>query len=83
MDGAVKQELRVFLAETLEKHGDRNPFSDGESLFLSGRLDSFSMMNLVMHLEERFRLDFSTLEFDVGLVDTLEGIVALVDASAH
>jgi len=83
MDGAVKQELRVFLAETLEKHGDRNPFSDGESLFLSGRLDSFSMMNLVMHLEERFGLDFSTLEFDVGLVDTLEGIVALVDASAH
>lgn len=83
MDGAVKQELRVFLAETLEKHGDRNPFSDGESLFLSGRLDSFSMMNLVMHLEERFRLDFSTLEFDVGLIDTLEGIVALVDASAH
>lgn len=82
MDHAVQQELRAFLGETLEKHGDRNPFAEGESLFLSGRLDSFSMMNLVMYLEERFGLDFSTLEFDVSLVDTFEGIIALVDAAS-
>jgi acyl carrier protein len=45
-------ELRAFISETLEKRGDLKPFADDESLFLSGRLDSFTMMNFVMFLEQ-------------------------------
>lgn len=68
MDVLAKQKSRGFLKQALEKHGDRNEFTEDESLFLSGRLDSFSMMNLVMYLEEAFGLDFSDFEFDVSLV---------------
>jgi acyl carrier protein len=80
MDAGKKQKLREFLKETLEKHGDHKDFSDSESLFVSGRLDSFSMMNLVMYLEEACALDFSNFEFDVSLVDSANDIEALVNS---
>ena len=80
MDVNAKQKLREFLKETLAKLGDHNEFSDSESLFISGRLDSFSMMNLIMHLEESCGIDFSDLDFDVGLVDSVDDIEALVDS---
>jgi acyl carrier protein len=80
MNVTGKQKLREFLKETLENHGDHNDFADSESLFISGRLDSFSMMNLVMYLEQAFGLNFSDLEFDVNLVDSVEEIEALVDS---
>ena len=35
MDIAAKQKLRDFLVESLEKHGDKNPLSDTESIFVS------------------------------------------------
>jgi acyl carrier protein len=80
MNISEKQSLREFLKETLESHGDRKEFDDEESLFISGRLDSFSMMNLVMYLEQAFGLDFADLEFDVNLVDSVNEIEALVDS---
>ena len=61
MNVTGKQKLREFLKETLENHGDHNDFADSESLFISGRLDSFSMMNLVMYLEQAFGLNFFRL----------------------
>ena len=48
MDANMKQKLREFLKETLEKHGDYKDFVDNDSLFVSGRLDSFPMIKLVM-----------------------------------
>ncbi len=51
MDLAAKQKLRDFLVESLEKHGDKNALSDSESIFVSGRLDSFATMNLVIFFE--------------------------------
>jgi acyl carrier protein len=80
MNVTAKQKLREYLKEILENHGDRRELADGESLFVSGRLDSFSMMNLVMYLEQAFGLDFSDLEFDVNLVDSVNEIEALVDS---
>lgn len=75
-----KQKLRDFLADALVKHGDRNPLADGDLLFTSGRLDSFSTMNLVMFLEENFGIDFSDFEFDVGVIDSVDLIATFVDA---
>lgn len=80
MDANAKQKLREFLKESLAKLADKDELADGESIFVSGRLDSFSMMNLVMYLEEAFALDFSDFEFDVDLVDSVNEIEVLVDA---
>ncbi|WP_291993902.1 hypothetical protein [Candidatus Accumulibacter sp. ACC003] len=80
MDANAKQKLREFLKESLAKLADKGELADSESIFVSGRLDSFSMMNLVMYLEEAFALDFSDFEFDVDLVDSVNEIEVLVDA---
>lgn len=82
MAGDRKSTLRGFIKEALEKHGDRGELDDTESLFVSGRLDSFSMMQLVMQLEEAFGIDFSNVDFDVSLIDSVNEIEAFVDAHA-
>ena len=80
MEISGKQKLRDFLVESLEKHGDKNALSDSESIFVSGRLDSFATMNLVMFLEETFGIDFSDFEFDVSLLDSVDAIEAFVES---
>jgi acyl carrier protein len=80
MDETKKQVLRTFVRETLRNHGDHDELADDESLFVSGRLDSFSMMNLVMYLEKTFGVDFADFEFDVTLLDSLNEIEKLVDS---
>lgn len=80
MDIQAKQQLRTFLVDALDKHGDRNPLADHDLLFTSARLDSLATMNLVMFLEENFAIDFSDVEFDVSVLDSVDLIAAFVDA---
>lgn len=82
MNPEVFDTLRHYLLDALRQHGDTQDMADNDSLFLSGRLDSFSMMNLILFLESRFQLSFSDLEFDVEKVDTLDAIAALVQAKS-
>lgn len=82
MKPEVFDKLRCYLHEVLQQHGDMQELDDDGSLFLSGRLDSFSMMNLVLFLEKAFALTFSDLEFDVEKVDSLNAIAALVHAKS-
>lgn len=80
MDINAKQKLREYLKEAVERQGGHGGLADNDSLFVSGLLDSFSMMNLVMFLETAFGLDFSDFEFDVYLVDSVNEIETLVDS---
>jgi acyl carrier protein len=80
MNREVFDTLRAYLQEALRLHGDTQELAECDSLFLSGRLDSFSMMNLILFLETAFALTFSDLEFDVEKVDSLNAIAALVQA---
>ena len=82
MNPEVCDTLRHYLLDALRQHGDTQDMADNDSLFLSGRLDSFSMMNLILFLESRFQLSFSDLEFDVEKVDSLDAIAALVQAKS-
>ena len=71
--------IHDFLANTLATHHDDEPFDDGESLFLSGRLDSMAVTQLVVFLEEQFAIDFGRHEFDVGSLDSVELIAQFVE----
>jgi len=82
MNREVFDTLRAYLQEALRLHGDTQEVAEDDSLFLSGRLDSFSMMNLILFLETAFALTFSDLEFDVEKVDSLNAIAALVHAKS-
>jgi acyl carrier protein len=76
---ALKDQVTTFLKETLVRHGDLGEVLTNESLFLSGRLDSLSMLNLIMFLENSFSMNFAEIDFDVDLIDSIDSIVLLVD----
>ena len=79
MNPSAKRQLREFIEKALANQGDRAGFGDDEALFSSGRLDSFTMMNLVMYLEQNCGIDFAGMEFDIELVDSIDTIESLVD----
>ena len=82
MTDSEKLKLRSVLKQNLTAVGDDKDFSDDASLFISGRLDSLAMTNLVLYLEKEFNVDFSTLDFDVELIDSVNDIMALVNTHA-
>ena len=82
MNLSAKQQLKEFIDQALVSQADRAGYTDDEALFSSGRLDSFTMMNLVMYLEQTFGIDFSSTGFDIDLVDSIAAIESLLDAQA-
>jgi acyl carrier protein len=71
-------EIRTFLQEALDNSGDDAEFSDSESLVVSGRLDSFAVVEIVMFLETNFDLDFSDGVFDQTDFDSVDRITQLI-----
>ena len=81
MDNIARQQLRDFLGENLASAGDAHELGVGDSLFVSGRLDSLAMTRLVLYLEQAFGINFAEVDFDVDLIDSVEAIAALVDSA--
>jgi acyl carrier protein len=71
-------EVREFLKKLLAMRGDRQPFSDTSSFFLSGRLGSVDAVELVVLLEELFAIDFAETGFDLSQIDSIEAIRSLL-----
>jgi acyl carrier protein len=71
--------LRAVLEKLLLQKGDRNTFSDGESLLTSGRLDSVDTLELVVLLEQDYGIDFSN-GFDRDDLDSVDSILNLIQA---
>ena len=80
MDNIRKQKIREYFLEILQLQSDDQSLADNDSLFVSGRLDSFSMMMFVMFLEKEFEIDFAALDFDVNLIDSLYEIELFIDS---
>jgi acyl carrier protein len=80
MDNIRKQKIREFFVETLKQQSADQSLADNDSLFVSGRLDSFSMMMFVMFLEKEFGIDFAALDFDVNLIDSINEIELFIDS---
>jgi len=79
MKPADKSAVHDFLVGLLRQNRDQRPLADNEPIFSSGRLDSFSLMQTVVHLEETFGIDFSGGGFDMELLDSIDAIEALID----
>jgi|HubBroStandDraft_4_1064222.scaffolds.fasta_scaffold1475381_1 acyl carrier protein len=76
-----RQATRDFIAALLERTGDDRGFEDSESLVLSGRLDSVSVLEIVNYLECAYNIEFSCRAFDQSLVDSVNDIVALIQSA--
>ena len=74
--------LRQSISDMLVGRGQPAEFTDNESLFDSGRLDSMSAVNLLLELETAFDLDLSDPDFDVSQIDTFAEIRQLVSQPA-
>lgn len=69
--------VRAVLEKLLLQKGDRNTFSDGESLLTGGRLDSVDTLELVVLLEQDYGIDFSD-GFDRDDLDSVDSIMNLI-----
>jgi acyl carrier protein len=78
MENIRRQKIRDYLTETLKNQGDKQPLTDNYSLFVSGRLDSVSMMMLVVYLEDEFAVNFKAADFEVSLIDSVDAIASLI-----
>lgn len=74
-------EIREFLRRLLSQRGDRQPFTDASSFFLSGRLGSVDAVELVVFLEETFGVDFAEIGFDESQIDSIDAIRSLVEST--
>lgn len=73
----TKEAIREFVKGLLAGHGDREPFTDDESLLTSGRLQSVDTVQMVAFLEEHFGTDFADTGFDRDMFDSVGGICRL------
>jgi len=78
MENSRKEKIRAYLLDTLKQQGDKHPLNDNDSLFVSGRHDSVSMMMLVVYLENEFAVNFKATDFEVSLVDSVDVIASLI-----
>jgi acyl carrier protein len=74
----ISERLRAAVAGLLAARGDTAPISDHEQLFTTGRLDSLAATEMIMLLEQDFGLDLASADFDVSVLDTIDGLAELV-----
>ena len=58
---------------------DVQNISPTTSLFSTGILDSFNMVDLVSYIEDTARVKFGALDLNLNNLDTIAGIVRFVD----
>jgi acyl carrier protein len=69
--------VRQLVEKLLARRNDKKGFSDADSLFLSGRLQSVDAVEVVILLEEEWGVDFAKIGFEMNLIDNVDAILAL------
>jgi acyl carrier protein len=82
MNDDDKSKLKIFLQSCLAERGDHAVLEDSDSLFSSGRLDSLTMTRVVVFLEQQYGVDFTNINFDIDLIDSIEAIESLISETA-
>lgn len=73
--------VREFVGSLLRRKDDTTPFTDSDSLVLTGRLDSIEILQIVMFLEDK-GIDFSDQEFDQEAFDSIARIMTRIELPA-
>ncbi len=74
----IRTDVITLIKGLLDKKADAKPFSDSDSLILSGRLESVDVLEIAFFLEERYGVDFAEIGFDQNLLDSVDEIVSLI-----
>jgi acyl carrier protein len=78
MADEILQALSDYIARDLLKKKPGKPIDPDAKLISSGMIDSFSLVDLAMFIEERFRVRVADTELNAQTFDTLNELAALV-----
>jgi len=75
----VIPQLATFLAEKILKQPQRKIKAD-EALLSTGLVDSFSLMDVALYVEDTFGVRIEDTELNADTFDTLTQLAALIDS---
>jgi len=78
MTSNARDRIHAFVREQLARADVSAKFTDADSLFISGRLDSATAVQFVVFLETEFDIDFAEQGFDVSQIDSVDAMMNLV-----
>ena len=73
------EQLSNFLAEKILKQPNRKITAD-EPLLSSGLIDSFSLMDVALYVEDTFGVRIEDTELNADTFDTLTQLAALIES---
>ena len=80
MNDTAKQKIKTFIMEQFLPGEDESELTDDTPLISGGILDSIATLQLVMYIEETFRVSFEPHEVDKENLDTLSLMVRLLES---
>ena len=79
MDIDIRSQVRHYVTQRLALKGHGAPIADEQPLFSSGLLDSLDAVEMVVYVEDEFGINFSEINFDLTLLDSITAVCALVE----
>jgi methoxymalonate biosynthesis acyl carrier protein len=75
-----RERLREFVNEKARNANQRDvAIGDGDSVLRSGLLNSLSMVEIILFVEQEFGLDITASDIRIEDFDTVDSICALLD----
>jgi acyl carrier protein len=78
MNNNIYNSLSKYIAEQILKQPDRK-LSAGEALISSGLVDSFSLVDLALFVEENYDVRIDDTELNADTFDSLEQLAAIIE----
>ena len=75
----ITSQLSTFIANTILKQPKRS-IGDSESLLSTGLIDSFSLMDLALFVEDTFGVRIEDTELNADTFDTLTQLTSLIES---
>jgi len=75
----ITAQLSKFIATTILKQPNRS-IGDSESLISTGLIDSFSLMDLALFVEDTFGVRIEDTELNADTFDTLTQLTSLIES---
>lgn len=74
----VKETVKTYIVERFLKNTNDKQLTNSTPLISGGLIDSILTMQLVVFLEEQFKVEFQAHEVDVDNLDSIDIIAAFV-----
>ena len=79
MSDTIEQQLEAFIAKKILKQPNRKIGAD-EALISGGVIDSFSLMDLALFVEDTFGVRIEDTELNAQTFDSLTQLAALIES---